>query len=303
MRSIPYLTPGDTVELIAPASRCSDQRIKAVVELLSSWQLNCLVASDIFGHDLLCANSDEVRFKHLQNALFHSQSKAVICARGGYGSMRLIPALDKLVIPSIPKWFIGMSDITALHLFFQNKWQWPTIHAGVAPDQFSLDSINALRDLIFGNKSQVDFSNLQPLNLAAENLSELDGVLTGGNLTLLQTSLGTIWQINAKNKILLIEEIGERAYRVDRMLEHLKQASVFSGVKAIVFADFLDGNEPDGSSLIAQTLQRFADACSVPVLQMEGVGHGETNFPVPFGSKAILTGGEKSLLRVLVAEM
>src|SRR5690348_3082 len=116
MQSLPILKPGDSVEVIAPAARCSDQQLTALKELLASWQLNCTVDQHIFGDDLLCANTDEIRFQCLKNALLNPDTKAVICARGGYGSMKLIPALSKLTPPPSPKLFLGMSDITALHL-------------------------------------------------------------------------------------------------------------------------------------------------------------------------------------------
>jgi muramoyltetrapeptide carboxypeptidase len=292
MNKLPKLKAGDIVEIIAPASRCSDNNLTELKELLLSWQLNYRISDDIFGTDLLCANTDECRFNSLKNALLNSESKAVICARGGYGSVRLISELNKVIPPLSKKLFLGMSDVTVLNLFLQQKWKWPVIHAAIAPDRFSQESIAATKSLLVGETDQVEFSGL-PLNSSAEKNSSIESVITGGNLSILQTSIGTTWQIDGKNNIIFIEEVGERGYRIDRMLEHLRQAYIFKEASAILFGDFTGGAEPNGSSLIKSVLERFAQSCEIPVVQVAGIGHGNINFPLPLGLKAKLTLGEK----------
>lgn len=288
MNNLPILKPGDSVEIIAPASRCTDQRLAEMKALLESWQLNCIIADDIFGKDLLCANTDKIRFKHLKNALLNPETKAVICARGGYGSMRLIPQLTKVVPPETPKIFVGMSDITALQLFLQQNWQWPTIHGAPAGDKFSPESIAAIKSLLFGDVNQVEFNGLEPLNQLAKNNQLIKSSVTGGNLCLVQAGIGTDWQMDGKDKIILLEEVGERAYRVDRMFEHLRQAKLFKDAAAILLGDYIDGQEPDGTSKIHSVLARFAEGCDIPVVQVKGIGHGNVNYPIPLGTPAQL---------------
>lgn len=288
MQTRPILLPGDFVEIIAPASRCSDSELAALKNLLLSWQLHCIVADDIFGNDLFCANTDKQRLKHLTHALTHPNTKAIICARGGYGSLRLIPELANITPPATAKLFVGMSDITALQLYLQQHWRWPTIHGAASPTRFSLESIERLKAILFGTTHQMIFDSLTPLNQAAKQQQTIEAEIIGGNLTLIQTSIGTHWQLDSKNKIILLEEIGERGYRIDRMLEHLRQATIFQQAKAILLGDFLEGKEPDGSSLIAATLKRFAESCSIPVVQLAGIGHGYTHFPIPLGAKSTL---------------
>jgi muramoyltetrapeptide carboxypeptidase len=295
MTNLPVLKPGDCVEIIAPASRCTDERLSELKELLESWQLRCLVSKDIFGDDLLCANADEIRFQSLQQSLQNPETKAVICARGGYGSMRLIPALSEMTPPEKLKLFVGMSDITALHLFLEQHWQWPTIHGALAKDKFSPESIATLKSLLFGTVDQMTLPGVA-LNALAANNQVIEATLTGGNLCLVQSSLGTLWQLDGKGDIIFLEEVGERGYRVDRMLEHLRQANVFQGAKAIVFGDFIEGEEPNGTSLVQPVLERFAQDCNIPVLQIEGVGHGYINFPLLLGTKAKLQLGNKITL-------
>lgn len=291
MQALPILQPGDTVEIIAPASRCENQILSALATLLTSWQLNCIVEENIFGNDILCANTDEIRFQLLKKALQRPETKAVICVRGGYGSMRLIPELSTIKPPAATKIFLGMSDITALHLFLQQNWHWPTLHGSLSQDKFSPESIAFTKSILFGETRQVTFSG-KALNTLAEKSSGIDATITGGNLCLVQTSIGTLWQMDGRDKIIFLEEVGERGYRVDRMLEQLQQANLFKNAAAIVFGDFTEGDEKDGSSLIQPVLERFAQQCKFPVVKISGIGHGKTNFPLPMGTKANLRLGK-----------
>ncbi len=296
MQKLPLLKAGDSVEIIAPASRCSDAQLADLKELLLSWQLNPIVPNDIFGDDLLCANTDEMRFQSLKNALTNPETKAIICARGGYGCVRLIPELTKVSPPPTAKLFVGMSDITALNLYLQQEWQWPVLHGAPIIDKFSPESIATVKSILLGEVEHVEFSGL-PLNIAAEKNHIIETSVTGGNLSLVQASIGTKWQLDGNNKIIFLEEVGERGYRVDRMLEHLRQADIFKKAKAILFGDFIGGKEPDGSSLINPVLERFAKHCEIPVVKVEGIGHGYTNFPLPLGTDTQLQLGHEIELK------
>ncbi|KTD18876.1 S66 peptidase family protein [Legionella jordanis] len=285
MNQLITLMPGDGVEIIAPASRCSDKQLAELKQLLTSWGLNCFVQDELFGQDLLCANSDELRFSALKRALYNPDIKAIVCARGGYGSMRLLPELIQLPPPQTPKLLVGMSDITALHLFLQQHWSWPSLHAALAVDKFNWECIEMSKALMFAEKKEICFKTTA-LNRSAQEQVSIQSSVCGGNLTLVQTSLGTDWQINAEGKIILLEEVGERGYRVDRMLEQLRQAKVFDQAAALLFADFTEGIEPDGSSLIESVIKRFAETCKIPVFKTHGIGHDPVNFPIPLGTMA-----------------
>lgn len=137
------------------------------------------------------------------------------------------------------------------------------------------------------------------LNDHARKHRVIDSTIIGGNLCLVQTSIGTTWQIQAQNKIVFLEEVGERGYRTDRMLEHLTQAAIFKDAAAIIFGDFIEDKEPNGSSLTMQVLEKFADSSPLPVIKMNGIGHGNTNIPLPLGTRALLRLGENLNLSVL----
>lgn len=287
MFNLPVLKAGDTIEIIAPASRCSDAHITTLQHVLHSWHFDCIVSHSLFGPDLLCAHSDDARFESLKNALHNPASQAILCARGGYGSMRLIPELSKISPPAHPKIFIGMSDITALNLFLQQHWQWPVIHGALAPDKFSPESTAALQALLLGQQDHIEFRG-SALNLAAQQNLTIESVLTGGNLSLVQASIGTVWQMDGREKIIFLEEIGERGYRIDRMLEHLRQSGMLNNAAAIIFGDCIGGNEPDGTSLILPVLTRFALTCDLPVIHIQGIGHDTVNHPLPLGTSVKL---------------
>jgi muramoyltetrapeptide carboxypeptidase len=297
MEQLPVLKCGDTVEIIAPASRLSSKRLEGIKGLLASWNLKYLIEENILGDDLLCANTDEMRLSLLRNALKRSETKAIICGAGGYGSMRLIPGLSKIIPPDTPKLFIGMSDTISLSLYLNQQWKWPTLHGTLAVDKFSNDSIAAIKSILFGEANYITFPG-SPLNQLAKTKTTIESLVTGGNLSIVQTSLGTLWEINGKHRIILLEEVGERGYRVDRMLEHLQQANVFKEAAAILLGDFIGGNEPNGTSLIEPILNRFAQNCQIPVVRIGGVGHGYTNFPMPLGTKAQLQLGDEINLTV-----
>lgn len=297
MSELTRLEPGDSVELVAPAARCSDELLFKLKSLLELWGLKCILPDDIFGKDLLCANSDEARFNFFKNAIEREETKAIICARGGYGSMRIIPQLLHLKKPKTPKLFVGMSDITALHLFLMQQWHWPVLHAGLALDKFSEESIAAVKSVMFGEVKNVNFAGKALNNVTPQN-NIIESELTGGNLCLVQSGLGTSWQIETKNKIIFLEEVNERGYRVDRMFEQLRQAHVFRDAKAIVFGDFMEGKEPDGSNLVTPVLERFALTCDIPVIKIEGVGHGRTSLPLPMGTPTKIELGKNIKLSI-----
>ncbi|MES2997897.1 MAG: LD-carboxypeptidase [Pseudomonadota bacterium] len=292
------LTQGAIVDIIAPAGGCTPDTLEQVKTLLQNWQLIPRVSPDVFGTDLLCANTDENRFQQLQEALFNTGSSAVWCLRGGYGCTRLIPELLKLKPPKTNKLFIGFSDITTLHLFLQQKWHWQTLHgpsaSQVAHGHIDSKSIQEFKKVIFGQLQALTFS-LFPLNDAANQASLMTSPVVGGNLTLIQTSLATPWQIDIKNKILFLEEVNEAAYRIDRMLQHLQQSGILQPVKAVLFGDFIPAKKSNDRVLIQSVLKRFAETQNFPVLHCPDVGHGETNRSLPLATSATLDVNKKHL--------
>lgn len=279
--------PGDTIDIIAPASASPAEDFNYLLGILRNWQLEPRVPPHLFGEDLLCANTDEQRFSMLKNALEAKDSNTIIVARGGYGCMRLLDMLEKIEKPSKQKLLIGMSDITSLQIYFLEKWGWPSLHAALSTKVGTHpENISDFKNILFGNSKEISYQ-LTPLNQIKNN-NLLHSSVVGGNLAIVQTSLGTPWQLQTKNKILFLEEINERAYRVDRALQHLSHAGMLRDVDAVIFGDFLRGDEPDGSNLTADVLKRFAKNVSFPVFQHPNIGHGANNKPLPLATPATL---------------
>ncbi len=301
-KSWDFLEASDVVDVIAPASHSTAAKLEDGTAWLRAQGLIPRVQKNIMKPDAYFSAPLEIQLEHLTAALY-SESKAIWCLRGGYGSMRLIPHLKKLRPPKKNKIFLGFSDITALHLFFTQRWNWPTIHCRnicqFSPTAAASADRELLRSVLFGETTTKTFKKLVPLNAAAKVPEEISAPITGGNLSLLQASIGTSWELEASGKILFIEDVAERGYRVERMLEHLTQAGVLQKkLKAIVFGDFTEGEEEDGKDYTLTALRRFAQKAPYPVLRGLAAGHGlETNYPVPFNLPAKLLTGPRGELQ------
>ncbi len=297
-KSWSFLQAQDVVDIIAPASYSPQEKFQNGIDWIKHIGLEPRIPADLIRPDLFFAAPLEIQFQHLKEAIY-SDSKAIWCLRGGYGSMRLIPLLQKLKPPKKPKLFLGFSDITSLHLFFSQNWNWPVIH-GRTISQLSVDLGKTsdrlfLKKMIFGQEKIKTFRNLIPLNKHATQAKSLNGTITGGNLRIIQSSLGTAWEIKPKGKILFIEDVSERGYSLDRMFEQLIQARIIDNrLKAVIFGDFTDGKEKNGNDLTTDALLRFATRVPYPVLMGIPAGHGEINYPIPFNVNCQLDLGKKA---------
>lgn len=294
------LKKGDLIDIIAPAFRSADEAVVRAEEYLKSRGYKVRVPQDIFGKDVLCAQTDEIRFKQLKSALLAKDSKAVWCLRGGYGGLRLIPDLFKLKAPKQSKLFIGLSDISSLHLYLNQQWKWPTIHGPMA-DKISqgnmpAEFIEEVFRVVEGIDSKITFDSLTPLNNAAMKKKTVRGVVGGGNLMTLSSHLGTKLKWNTKGKILFFEEIGEHDYRIDRIFEHLRQSGMIENAAAIVLGDFTDCGVKDRTDKIWPVIQRFADSIKIPMLRGIQTGHDPIQRALPFNTPSELFLGDHSRL-------
>jgi muramoyltetrapeptide carboxypeptidase len=297
----PLLAPGDVVDVVAPGFRCTPEQLAAGIAFLERRGLVPRVPADLFGEDLLCANPDARRHAQLRKALFARDSRAIWCVRGGYGAIRIIERLQALKPPRHAKLFIGYSDATTLHQLLNLFWGWPSLHGPLLDRLGSAEIRDAERleldAVLFGGAPLTTFANLVPLNAAARRRQRLVSRLTGGNLTVLQSTLGTALQ-RRPAAILVLEDIAERGYRIDRILEQMRQAGMLRNLKAIVLGTFLGGAETDGSNLGPAVLERFAGTLSIPVLAGMDTGHGPYQRPVFLHTRAELQCGPDARLSV-----
>lgn len=281
-----------TIKLVAPASATDPEMIE---QLRTLAHLNIDIPDNIIEKNIIFhANSDEERLLQLKNALYDKSSNTIIWAlRGGYGSARLIDHLSQCPKPEIEKIFIGYSDITALHLFLSQQWQWKTIHGAglaklLAPNQ-DPQNFQRIATIISKKEKTLTLYPLVPLNKAALSTKKISGRITGGNLSIIQTSIGTHWQIQTTGKILFLEEVGEEGYRIDRALNHLKQSGLLKDVHGIVFGQLIDALDlPSApvSNEITVALERFATDTHIPVFKNNQFGHGHTNYPIIYNAES-----------------
>lgn len=282
------LQQGDIVDILAPAYGVHERDLKKICEYIESIGLVPRVHEEFLMGDIICSAPAESRFKQLKEALYSDDSKAIWCVKGGSGSPQLIPLLAELEPPKKEKLFIAFSDITSIHFFLNQNWGWKTVHGPIlwqiARKRIDKQSIDQIENLIFGR----DIKNEFEIKLISKNFKPQAydcEALIGGNLKLVQCSIGTIWKIQPENKILLFEDINEKPYQLDRILTHIKQSNLVDGATAIIFGDFEGGDEEMDMPLIEQVLQRFADSVNIPVYRTTGIGHTETNYAVWFGTK------------------
>lgn len=301
-----FLQPGDIVDIIAPSSTVPDENLleyyKKTEECLKKIGLIARIPNDLItiDKDLFSANSNEYRAKHLIDCFNNKISKAIWAIRGGYGAAKIIPFLEKISPPKNTKLLLGFSDVTALHLFLENKWNISSMHSAVI-NQLLLNEnlLYELEPIIFGQKANIIYDQLIPLNYLAKINTTIHSSITGGNLSLVQTSLSTSWQIQSKDKIIFLEDVGEQGYQIDRMLNHLSQAGVFSSAKALIFGEITPPKDitPD---LCSKAIENFANQLNIPVLSLPIIGHNiKKNSPLPLGTLSELKLGENPILSCL----
>lgn len=279
------LREGDHVALIAPASgqRLGEEAlVEKALALLAKWQLNVRIQPTYEEHSRYLSATDQSRANDLKQALTDPDIKAIFMTRGGYGCARLLPYLSSLTIPS-QRYLVGFSDITTLHLAFANQPEIFCLHApNLATLQMQSDTLTAIRNreclyqALFAN-DDANFS-ITPLFPERNHLADWQNMpKVGGCLSLLVTSLGTAHEIDTHGKILMIEEVSEKPYVVDRMLTHLRHAGKFDNVKAIILGEMVDCDSAS-IQLIDILTEYFADD-TFPVFITKDFGHGLVNLP------------------------
>lgn len=233
-----YLKAGDTVAIVAPSGilKNREREVGQATDLLKSWGLHVIVGKHVFSKADHFAGTDTQRCEDLQNAMDNPKISAIWCARGGYGTVRILDKLDYTKFKENPKWIIGYSDITALHNQIHNQG-FESLHAlmcvSLTKDLSEIEtSIDTFKSALFGNPPNYTLSGS-----TYNRTGEAKGQLVGGNLTMLHTMLGSETSIDTTGKILFIEEIGEYKYHIDRMLQSLKRAGYFNNCKGVIVGD------------------------------------------------------------------
>lgn len=287
-RAFPALRPGDPVAIVAPASPFDRASFDAGLEILRRrYQVH--YDTGLLTRHRYLAGSDARRLGELTSALAEPRMRAVFCARGGYGMMRLLPGLEGIAVA--PKPVIGFSDITALHQVLQRQ-RLVSVHGPVITQLSRLDTVAHTR-LFELLESEAPAANLVGAETYVDGTAE--GPLLGGNLSVLTRLLGTPFLPPLEGAILLLEDVSERPYRLDRMWTHLALAGVFRQVRGIVLGDFSGCEDKDANYSSADVLRELATQTGVPCAAGFPIGHGPMNQPVPLGVRVRLEAGARRL--------
>lgn len=277
-----YLQKGDKVAIVAPAKKVAAEEILPAKKILQQWGLQIIEGQNLYEQDNYFAGTDQQRLADLQCAFDAPEIKAILCARGGYGTTRILEQLNWQKFKRYPKWIVGFSDLTALqtHAITENC---ASIHGPMAFNFAKMQNTEAiahLKNILFGQLAAINIPQ-NPFNKS----SEAEGIIIGGNLSILTNVIGTASDIKYDQRILLIEEIEEYYYRIDRMMIQLKRAGKLDHLSALVvgqFTNMMDNQIPYGKNAYQIIKETVADY-DYPVFFDASFGHIKDNYAFPQG--------------------
>jgi muramoyltetrapeptide carboxypeptidase len=282
----PYLQKGDTVAILATARKHIVKSMQPTIDLLESWGLNVVIGKSIGLEENQLAGSDEQRAADLQEQLDNPNIKAIWCARGGYGTVRVVDLIDFTQFKKSPKWLVGFSDVTVLHNHL-NTMGYKSIH-GIMPISLakaSKEAIESLRLSLFGQPLQYAIDS-HPMN----RLGKATGEVVGGNLSILYSVLGSPSAIDCKDKILYIEDLDEYLYHIDRMMMNLKRNGCLESLKGIIvgsMTDMKDNDIPWGKNAL-EIVQDVTKQYNIPMVFNFPAGHIHDNRALILGATATI---------------
>jgi muramoyltetrapeptide carboxypeptidase len=277
----PYLRKGDRVAIVCPAKKLPKPMDDAV-ELLKAWGLEVVLGESTSAEYHQFAGDDELRARDMQCFVNDDSIKAIFAARGGYGTVRMIDKVDFTRLDTRPKWLIGFSDITVLHGHLYTNHQLCTIHGQMPiniPNATS-DSLETLKKALFGEHFNYQFVS-HPLNRPGE----CEGTLIGGNLAILVSLSGSVSDYNYDGKILLLEDVGEYLYNIDRMMWTLKRSGKLKNLAGLLvggFTEIKDNEIPFGQTA-EEIIKALVEEYDYPVCFNFPAGHIDDNHALVFG--------------------
>jgi len=302
------LIKGDVVDIIAPASACSQEEYESCLKLLEEFDLKPRFRdyNDLIDKkEIFCSNTIDYRFNHLCEALDTKDSKAIWCVTGGYGSYQLLDGLSKIPAPRKQKLFIGYSDISALSNFFVNKWNWKCIYGPtlvqIARGNVSTKAKNNIKDLVFGEVKTIR-TELEPVNKTAKKNNEYVGKLVGGCLSLIQAFIGTPQEIDTKGKIVLLEDDKfETPGRINRIFDHMFRSGMLNEVRAVVLGSFLEEEEENHKNELDKAIEYLSiklDNKNIPLLRNKNFGHAKDMISLPLGVFTNIKTGDNCYIKI-----
>jgi len=294
------LSEGDTIGIISPASnKFESEPYEIAVETFQAMGLKVKLGKHIDSHYGHLAGTDEERAEDLNNMFKDPEVDAIIALRGGSGAARILDKIDYESIAKNPKIFIGYSDITALHMAIYAKTGLVTFHGPMAVSTWNSFSYTIFKEILF-NKNAYTFENtketgdnlIQTKNrIRTITSGKAEGILLGGNLSVLTGIMGSSYLPNWENKILYLEEVGEKIYAIDRMMSQLKLAGVLDKISGFVFGKCTDcdpGGSGYGSLTLEEVIDHYIKPLNIPAYTGAMFGHVDDNSTIPNGINAAI---------------
>ncbi|MBR7795657.1 MAG: S66 peptidase family protein [Bacillota bacterium] len=295
----PRLKKGDTIGVIAPAGPPDRTRLQKAISFFLNMGLCVQLGKHIDKRNGYLAGTDSERLEDLQDMITNPAIKAIVFARGGYGCARITPYIDFACIKKQPKIFWGYSDITYLHTAIRQRTGLITFHGPMLASDIGNDDFDYLSarmfEQLFQPTTYTYTEEISPLHVIAEG--NANGELVGGNLSLLVSSLGTPFEIDTTNRLLLLEDIGEEPYRIDSMLNQLKLAGKLETAAGIILGDFADAKPKVTPSLpLDKVFDDYFRKLDIPVISGFKIGHCMPHIAIPLGVEACLSSYDKKLI-------
>jgi len=281
----PYLKKGDTIGLVCPAGYMPVEKVQTCLDVLQEWGYRVKIGKTVGGGSATYfSGTDEERLADFQQMLDDDAIKVVLCARGGYGTGRIIDMIDFTKFRKQPKWIVGYSDVTVLHSHIYSHFYISTLHAPMAgafnEDGFKNEFVRSLKNALEGKKLKYK-CDVHEFNRKGEAVGEL----VGGNLALLAHLVGTDSDIKTRGKILFLEDVGEQLYNIDRMLHQLKRSGKLARLAGLIFGGFTESKDTDrpfGQS-VHEILHEIVKEYDFPVCYDFPVSHTDRNYALKIG--------------------
>ena len=292
------LLAGDKIGIVAPARKVNPEEMAPAIEMLRQWGYEVIEAKHLYGDNNQFSGTDSERAADFQAMLDDDSIRAIFCARGGYGSVRIIDLLDFTRFAEMPKWIVGYSDITVFHSHINKHFGIQTLHAAM-PINFPAglkmnESLGSLKNILEGGLPDYYFPT-HPFN----RKGKAGGVLCGGNLSILYSLTGTASDIDTEGKILFIEDLDEYLYHIDRMMMNLKRSGRLEGIAGLVVGGMNDMNDnavPFGKTAY-EIIAEMVAVYNFPVIFDFKSGHNSENLGLIIGGHVEMEVDDKSLLR------
>ena len=296
------LHKGARIALVAPASCMKEEgqdkedKLKQCIDVLKNMGLEAILFPTCWTNYGYLAGSDQERADDIMNAFADPDIDGIFCLRGGYGVQRMLKLLDFHQIKQNPKWFAGYSDITALHTMLNQACEMVTYHAPMPSTEMIADDFDAYTKEFLEKAMFGQIVGELPSKKPCETMhgGKAAGLLCGGNLSLVSSSLGTPYEIDTKGKILFLEDVGESPYRIDGMINHMRLAGKFDDCAGIIMGYYTDC-EPENASMTLHQIFQDLLPQDKPVLLGYTCGHSRPTMTLPLGAQAILDADAQTL--------